>query len=70
MHPTELLKAQVFCIHESKKVIIIDKHKNFMLAALLVVSLDLNGFNNSQKFTVISFISRFKLKNVILASEF
>lgn len=65
----KLLKAQTLYIHEEIGVIKIDKDKNFMLVNFQVVVLDLKGFNNDQQLIHINFISSFKLKNTLPASE-
>ncbi len=33
LSPTDLPRAQAFCIHEVVEVVVVDKHKNFMLLA-------------------------------------
>ena len=42
----DLLRVQVFCIHETMKVIVVHKDEKLMLAALQVVAPNLKCFNN------------------------
>ena len=51
--------AQTFCIHKTTKVVIINKHKYFVIAIFQIVLQYFKGLNNSQKFTIISFVSSF-----------
>ena len=53
---TDLSRAQAFCIHKTTEVIMVYKNKNLMLAAFQVVAPCLEGFNNSQKLTVVGFV--------------
>ena len=55
--PTDLSGAQALCIHELLEVIMARKDENPMLAAFQIVTPRLEGFDNSQKFTVVSLVS-------------
>ena len=44
--PMELAETQTLCIHELTKIVMIGKHKNFMLAFFKIVSPDLESLNN------------------------
>ena len=55
--PTDLSGAQALCIHESIEVIMIRKDENLMLAAFQIVTSSLEGFDNSQKLTVVGLVS-------------
>lgn len=57
--PSNLIKAQILCIHQLTRVIMICKYQNFMLTVLQIVALSLKGFNNSQKLTVVGLIPSF-----------
>ena len=53
----DLSGAQALCIHELTKVIMVCKDENFMLAAFPIVTPCLEGFDDSQKLTVVGLIS-------------
>ena len=55
--PPHLPKTEAFSVYELAKIIIINKHKNFKFAALQVVAPNLKGFNDSQQFLIMSFVS-------------
>ena len=55
--PTDLSGAQALCIHETTEVIMVRKDKNLMLAAFQIVTPRLEGFDNSQKLTVVGLVS-------------
>ena len=57
MGPTDLSGAQALCIHELTEVIMVRKDENLMLAAFQIVTPRLEGFNNSQKFTIVGLVS-------------
>ena len=42
----DLFKAQTLYIHELAEIVMVDKHKNFMLGAYKVVLSSLESFNN------------------------
>ena len=42
----DLIRAQTLCIYELIEDIIVDKHQNFVLAALEIVSLDLKSLKD------------------------
>lgn len=42
-----LAKAQVFCIYELAKIVIVDKNKDFVFATFYVIALGFEHFNNS-----------------------
>lgn len=50
------MQSQVFCIHKSIEIIIINEDKNLVFAALQVVTPSLKSFNNSQKLLIVNFI--------------
>ena len=52
----DLPQTQAFGIHESTKIIVIGKHKNFIFAAFQVVALSLKGFHYGQQFLIVSFV--------------
>ena len=56
---TNLLKTQVFCIHEALKVIVVCKHKNFMFTAFKVMLLCFKSLDNGQKLIIVGFIPSF-----------
>ena len=43
----ELTRAEIFYIHESTKVVVVDEDKNLVFVSFLVVFLYFKGFNNS-----------------------
>ena len=53
----DLSGAQAFRIHETTEVIVVRKDKNLMFTIFQIVTPRLEGFNNSQKFTVMSLVS-------------
>ena len=57
--PTDLSEAQAFCIHEITEVIVVRKDENLMLATFQVVTLRHEGFDDSQKLTVMGLVSCF-----------
>ena len=58
--PEDLSGAQTLYIHETTEVIMVCKDENFMLAALQIVTPRLEGFDNSQKLTVVGLVSCFR----------
>ena len=54
-----LIKAQIFRIYKLTKVNIVYKIKDFLFTVFWVVMSSFEQFNNSQKLTIISFISSF-----------
>ena len=54
-----LTSAQTLYIYKLSNVIMVNKNKNLVFAALQVVLSDFEWFNNSQKFTNVSFVSSF-----------
>ena len=56
---SNLIKIQTFYVHEMAKVVVIAKDRNFMIAIFWIMPLGFEGLNNSQKLTVVSFISSF-----------
>ena len=54
--PADLSGAQALCIHETTEVIVVRKDENLMLAAFQVVTPRLEGFDDSQKLTVVGFV--------------
>ena len=55
--PADLSGAQALRIHETMEVIVVRKDKNLMLAAFQIVTPRLEGFDNSQKLTVVGLVS-------------
>ena len=55
--PTDLFGAQALRVHELTEVIIVHKDEIFMLAAFQIVTLRLEGFDNSQKLIVMGLVS-------------
>ena len=55
----DLFGAQTLCTYETTKIVMIRKDKHPVLTAVQVVALCFEGFNNSQKLTVVSFILYF-----------
>ena len=55
--PPDLFGAHALCIHETTEVIVVRKDENLMLAAFQVVTPRLEGFDDSQKLTVVGLIS-------------
>lgn len=53
----DLMRAQAFDIHQSTEIIIVGKDENLIFTAFQVVIPSFQGFNNSQKFLILSFIS-------------
>ena len=60
LDPINLSGAQTLCIHETKEVIVIRKNKNLIFAVFQVVVPILECFNNSQKLTIVDFLSYFR----------
>ena len=54
--PANLSGVQALCIHETTEVIVVCKDENLMLATFQVVIPRLEGFNNSQKLTVVGLL--------------
>ncbi len=54
--PIDLVRVQVFYIHELTEVIIVDKDKDLVFAAFQVVTPSLQGFNNSEKLLIVGFV--------------
>lgn len=54
-----LLKAQVFSIHELLEVVVISEDKDLIFAAFQVVAASFKNLNNGQKLLIISFILYF-----------
>ncbi len=52
----DLLRTQVFRLYKMLEFIMVCKHENFMLAALQVISLGFEGFNNGQQLAVMGLI--------------
>ena len=55
--PADLSGAQALCIHETTEVIMVRKDENLMLAAFQIVTPRLEGFDDSQKLTVVGLVS-------------
>ena len=55
--PADLFGAQTLCIHETTEVVVIRKDKNLMLAIFQLVPPGLKSLDDSQKLTVVGFIS-------------
>ena len=45
--PTDLFRAQALCIYEATKIVMVCKNEHFVLAAFQIVTLCLEGYNNS-----------------------
>ena len=45
--PTDLSGAQIFCIHEAIKIVVVCEDEHLVLATFKIVTLCLEGFNNS-----------------------
>lgn len=66
-----LIKAYLFCIHKLTQIVVVNEDKNLMLIAFQISTSSFKGFNNSQKLTIISFLSSlcknhlFEKKNAI-----
>ena len=54
--PMDLSGAQTLCIHEMTKVIVVHKNKELIFTAFQVVAPYLEGFDNSQKLTVVGLV--------------
>ncbi len=52
----DLMRAQVFHIHELTEVIMVNKDKDLVFATFQIVALSLKGFNNSQELLIVSFV--------------
>ena len=57
MGPADLSRAQTLYIHETTEIIIVRKDEKLMLAAFQIVTPRLEGFDNSQKLTIVSLVS-------------
>ena len=57
--PTDMTKTQAFHIYKMKKVVIITKYINFVIATFEIVLPCFESFNNSQKLTIVCFVSSF-----------
>ncbi len=51
-----LSRAQALRIHESPEVVVVRKNEDLVFAAFWVVGPSLEGFNDSQELTVVSFV--------------
>lgn len=51
-------ETQAFCIHKLILVIMMRKTKNLVFVIFQIVVSNLNDFNNNQKLSIISFVSR------------
>ena len=47
LSPTNLFRAQVFCIHELTKVVIVGQYKDFVFITFKIMAPGLESFNNS-----------------------
>ena len=56
LRPTDLTRAQAFCIHESTKVIVVSRDKDLVFAVFEVVATSFKSFNNSQELLIVSLI--------------
>ncbi len=54
--PTDLTKAQAFCMHESTEVIMVSKAEDLIFTALQVVVPSLKNFNDSQELLIVGFV--------------
>ena len=54
-----MFKAQVFCMHKIKKIVMICEDKYFIFIIFQMVILFFESFDNSQKFAIIGFILYF-----------
>ncbi len=54
-----LLRAQAICIYKTFEIVVVYKHKYFMLAAFQIVFPSFECLNNGQKFTAVSLVSCF-----------
>ncbi len=54
--PADLMRAQVFCIHELTEVIMVSKDEDLVFTAFQVVAPSFKGFNNSQELLIISLV--------------
>ena len=57
--PADLSGAQTFCIHETTKVIVVYKNKNFILVIFQIVMSRFKNLNNSQKLAIVGLIPSF-----------
>ena len=53
----DLPRAQVFYIYQAFEVVVVYKHKNFMLIAFKVMLLGFTYFNNGQQLAIIDILS-------------
>ena len=56
LDPADLMRVQVFCIHELIEVIMVNKNENLIFAAFQVVALSLKSFNDSFERLVVNLI--------------
>ena len=57
--PTDLFRAQTFCIHKITKIVVICKDKYLVFATFEIVMLCFESFDNSQKLTVMVLVQNF-----------
>ena len=55
----DLAKTQALCIHESSTIIVISENDNLVFATFQIITPCFEDFNDSQKLTVVSFVSSF-----------
>ena len=53
----DLSRAQALCIHKATKIVVVCEDEHFMLATFQIVTPYFEGFDNSQKLAVVSFVS-------------
>lgn len=63
--PADLTKAQTFCIHELTEVVVICKHKDFVLTAFKVVPPVLESLNNSPELAIMGLILSLSRNHII-----
>ena len=54
--PADTTKAQIFCIQESKEVIMVNKNEDLIFATFQVMAPSLKSFNNNKKLLIVSLI--------------
>ena len=59
LRPPNLIKTQAFQVHKLAKIVMIGKHKDFVLAIFKIMPPCFEGFNNSKKLNIVSFVSSF-----------
>lgn len=59
LNSLDQIKVQSFHIWAKIKIVVINKYKNFVFPAVSVMLPCFEGFNNSQKLTIISLVSYF-----------